>query len=167
MPFDLVGKAEYCDRKREARLCANVRNCAIAGVLLSALVGCGKSDGRLKVYPVNGTVTVKGQPAKGAKIMINSTDAARRGPGMPMPTGTVVDDGSFTLNSYASGDGAPAGEYNVAIVWPEPVKRPNPNIPDAPPARDRLNGKYSVPDSSGLKASVREEPTELPPFELP
>ena len=167
MPLGLIGKAEPFDKKRQARIFATARKCAIAAPLLSAIVGCGKGDGRLKVYPVHGTVTVKGQPAKGAKIMLNSTDAARRGPGMPMPTGTVKEDGSFALNSYASGDGAPAGDYDVAIVWPEPGKRSNPAILDAPPARDRLNDKYSVPDSSGLKVTVKEEPTELPPFELP
>lgn len=135
--------------------------------LLAAAMGCGADDDRLEVYPVSGSVTVKGKPAEGASVMFMPVDESLRGPGMPLPTGVVGADGRFQLRSYEPGDGAPAGEFYVAIVWPEPLPPTNPDSPEAPPARDRLNGRYAVPESSGLKATVQAGPNELPPFDLP
>jgi hypothetical protein len=136
-------------------------------VLLAAALGCGSDDGRLKVFPVTGTVTVKGKPADGAKVFLNPVDESRRGPGMPLPTGVAGSDGRFQLSSYAPNDGAPAGDYQVGIVWPEPEKPTTPTSPEAQPVRDRLNSRYAVPETSGLTATVEAGPTELKPFELP
>jgi hypothetical protein len=138
----------------------------LASSLLTAALGCGSDDGRLTVYPVTGAVNVGGKPAPGAKVFLNPVDETRRGPGMPMPTGTVGPDGKFKLNSYAEGDGAPAGDYHVAIVWPEKPKRSTTSL-EPPPLEDRLKNRYAVPDASGLTATVKEGPTDLPPFELP
>jgi hypothetical protein len=109
---------------------------------------------------------VKGKPAEGANVVLFPTDPSLQGAGKPLPTGTTGPDGKFVLSSYEPNDGAPAGVYQVTIVWPEEVKS-NPNNPETPPTRDRLNSRYAVPEQSGLTATIEEGPTELKPFELP
>jgi len=85
------------------------------------------------------------------------------------PSAIVQADGSYELKSFVLDDrtlkdGAPAGQYQVSCVWypPDLQKYVNAMLP----LPDRLNGKYSDPKSSGLKAEIREQATELPPFEL-
>ena len=136
-----------------------------ASLLLVVVGGCG-GDNRVKLYPATGSVTVKGRPAEGAQVVLFPADESLRRAGNPMPTGLVGADGKFALGSYGPGDGAPAGEYQVTIVWPEEVKT-DPNNPERPPARDRLNSRYAAPGQSGLTATIEAGPTELPPFELP
>lgn len=139
---------------------------SIAVCLLAISSGCGGGDGRAKLYPVTGSVIVKGQPAEGAEVVFFPADESLRGTGHPMPNGLVGPDGKFALGSYGPGDGAPAGEYQITIVWPEEVKI-NPNNPETPPARDRLKDRYAAPAQSGLTATIEAGPTELKPFDLP
>lgn len=135
--------------------------------MLFAACGCGgQVDGRVAVYPVTGTVTVKGQPAEGAEVVLFVVGEALRGPEHPLPTGVVGPDGKFTLGSYGIGDGAPAGEYQVTIVWPD-VDKAADSGREASSPRDRLKDRYAVPSQSGLTATVEAGPTELPPFKLP
>src|SRR5690606_6356929 len=115
---------------------------SFAVCLLAISSGCGGDD-RVKLYPAAGSVTVKGQPAEGAEVVLFAVDESLRGPGNPLPNGVVGPDGKFSLGSYGVGDGAPTGEYQVTIVWPEEVKA-SPNNPERPPARDRLNSRYAV-----------------------
>lgn len=137
----------------------------IIGCLLAVSLGCGGDD-RVKLYPVTGIVTVKGQPAEGAQVVLFLADESLRGGGHPLPSGVTGPDGTFSLSSFKPNDGAPAGDYQVTIVWPEEVKI-NPNNPETPPARDRLKDRYAAPAQSGLTATVEAGPTELKPFELP
>src|SRR5262249_46886055 len=37
------------------------------------------------------------------------------------PVGRVGADGRFRLSTYLTGDGAPAGDYTVLVVWPGPA----------------------------------------------
>lgn len=139
----------------------------VVGCLLIALCGCGDSDDRrLAVYPVTGKVTVKGQPAEGAEVVFVTADEALRGPGHPLPTGIAGPDGNFKLSSYAVNDGAPAGEYEVTIVWPAMAKEEEAGA-ESQSTGDRLKSRYAAPGHSGLKATVDASPTELPPFDLP
>jgi hypothetical protein len=39
-------------------------------------------------------------------------------PQAPRPFGTAGADGSFGLTTSRPGDGAPAGEYRVTVIWP-------------------------------------------------
>lgn len=137
-------------------------------VLLAAFVlslvacGCGGStDNRTPVFPVKGKVTVAGKPAERAQVVFHPL--ADAGPNTPRPTGTVGSDGTFTLSTYTEGDGAPAGEYAVAIVWPESASATG---GDADTGGDRLGGRYANPKTSGLKATVAEGRPDLPPFAL-
>src|SRR5262245_37962723 len=75
--------------------------------------GCGSSD--LPV-PVSGKVTVDGVPVGNAGIVFHPKD----GKGRPASAETA-DDGTYRLTTFKSGDGALKGEYQVSLVWEEPV----------------------------------------------
>jgi len=144
------------------RLVSNVRQRSLAALLLAAIAGCG--DDRLDVYPVSGKVLVQGKPAAGAEVIFYTQEEELRKPGVPIPKGEVAEDGSFSLTSYEPDDGAPAGEYAVTVVWNQVVVA-DPD-PESRVERDRLNGRYADPETSGLTATVAEDDNELPPFEL-
>jgi hypothetical protein len=127
--------------------------------------GCSETDdGRLQVYPVSGKVTVNGQPVEGAEVVFYGATPDLTGPGTPAPVGTTDANGEFRLRSYDPEDGAPAGKFNVTVIWREPIP-PNADREMYQP-KDRLQGRYSDPKKSGLTATVEEGGGELPPFEL-
>ncbi|MBX6312451.1 MAG: hypothetical protein IRY99_05955 [Isosphaeraceae bacterium] len=130
---------------------------------LAALVigSCGRDDGRLPVYPVEGQVLHRGQPAEGALIVFHPLD--NPDPEASRPNGRVVADGSFRLGTYEAEDGAPAGRYAVTVFWPGAPSGPDAD-PDLQP--DRLRGRYGNPHASPWQVQVREGPNELEPFQL-
>ena len=70
-------------------------------------------------------------------------------------------DGTFTLTTYAAGDGAPEGGYQVLLLWPAEAKEG-----EEEPEPDRLLGWYDVARSK-LTVRVRAGENDLPPFNLP
>ena len=74
------------------------------------------------------------------------------------PSGEIGPDGTFSVMTGGSGDGAPAGEYKLRIETPQrqPAKNKKPLIPP----------KYQDEDSSGLVVTVRAEPNHLEPIRL-
>jgi hypothetical protein len=112
-------------------------------VAVGLLSGCARST-RKPVFPVRGTVLVNGQPAKGAKLFFNPVETD---PEALAPFGVADDKGSFSLTTYDSFDGAPAGRYVVVVRW------------------RGLKG-YDNPKTSKLTATVEKKPNELPPLEI-
>ncbi|MCC9601302.1 carboxypeptidase regulatory-like domain-containing protein [Stieleria sp. JC731] len=133
------------------------RACSLVAAILIACSGCEK-DQSIPVHPAQGTLTVNGQPATGAIVGLHpiSGDFDERG---TRPAGQVKADGAFTLSSFAKGDGAPAGQYNVSIFWPQ-----HPEHTD--PGEDRLMGKYAKPESSGVSIQIKEGSNMLEPIVL-
>jgi len=144
---------DVCDAVRRAPVV-----CAALAVL--SAVGCGTKGPTL--YPVRGQVVFDGKPAAGATLVFHpAAGDSKSADRPPTPTRTVQADGSFTLATYPYGDGAPAGEYRVAIVWLDRSKAgSDASIPNRLPAR------YGNADTSGLKATVNAGPTDLQPFQL-
>lgn len=118
--------------------------------------GCQRSP--VKLYPVQGKVFFRGQPAAGAQVVFQP--AGQEAYVGPRPAATVDDQGTFVLRTEPYGEGAPAGEYHVLISWYPPNAREQEN------PRNRLPAKYCDPTQPLLKATVKEEPTTLPPFQL-
>ncbi|EAQ81827.1 carboxypeptidase-like regulatory domain-containing protein [Blastopirellula marina] len=77
-------------------------------LLLIAAIQLGCSGGGLQ--PLQGTVTLDGQPLADAAISFSPVTGGRPA------TGKTDADGQFTLASYTAGDGLPAGSYKVTIV---------------------------------------------------
>jgi hypothetical protein len=138
---------------------------AVASLALLMLSGCAsEDDGRMQVYPVSGTVKVGGQPVEGAEVVFYGATPGLRGKGTIPPEGETDANGVFRLTSYEPNDGAPAGQFKVTVRWPEPI--PADADQEMYQPKDRLKGKYSDPETSGLTVEVPEGGGELPPFEL-
>jgi hypothetical protein len=131
----------------------------LAVVFLLGTTGCGGSgpySGTL--YPVKGQVLLAdGKPLTGGSVQF----IPKRG-GLPA-SGKIESDGTFTLKSLKTREGAAPGEYKVRI---EPssellVKkgRKAQRLPFA--------SKYREYDGeTGLTATIPAEPTQLEPFRL-
>jgi hypothetical protein len=131
---------------------------ATAACLL--LAGCG--DGgppKPELYRVTGTVTYKGHPVPGAKVMF-------LGDGKSPPSVGITDDaGNFTLSSLA-GSGAVAGKHTVAIVKNtdaepadtmmsmEEAAAAARNPPKRPAEGSLIPAKYGNAATSGLEFEV-------------
>jgi hypothetical protein len=131
----------------------------IAGLLAAVLAGCGRSDSlpSYQVYEVKGKVLL----ADGKPLDAGFITFVPKGDLPVTPSGAIGPDGSFSLNTGGSGDGAPAGDYKVRVEAPQlppaPSKsRKKPSIPQ----------KYTDEDSSGLVITVRAQNNELEPIVL-
>jgi hypothetical protein len=128
---------------------------AVIAMLSFGLVGCSKSEGT-PVYPVTGKlVGADGKGIPHATVIFHPTNGDASS---PKPRATTATDGTFSLTSHNTGDGAPAGNYRVTVeLWLNSGKGD-----DAP--TNRLPQKYAKPDESGFTATVNTSPTELQPF---
>ncbi len=105
---------------------------AVLGLLGAFLSGCSGSNenGQLPTVSVRGTVKIDGKPSNRAMLQlfpVSSTGAAAPAPapvsadgkapppGPPGASGTVQDDGTYRLQTYAPDDGVPKGTYSVSI----------------------------------------------------
>lgn len=133
----------------------------VLAVVFVATSGCADSEVRVAVYPVSGQVFYDGRPAAGVSVYLAPTSAPTV-PEVPAnPHGVTGPDGRFTLTTYAPGDGAAAGGYQVLLMWLPPVK-------DGEEAEesDRLLGWYG-PVHSKLTVLVVPGGNAIPPFKLP
>lgn len=126
-------------------------------LVLFLLIGCGKKQDRVAVYPVTGKVTFQGKPAANAFVAFHPAGGTE---GSRVPASGHVDDaGVYRLTTFESNDGAPAGEYIVTVIWTTLVD-------ESESGPDRLNGKFATPAKSSLRATVNTAPTEIPTIDL-
>lgn len=132
------------------------------GILAVGCAGCGSTDGGVKpvtVYPVKGAVVLAdGKPLSGGKVYFVPKDGALTA------EGKIGPDGTFTLETGGSGDGAPLGDYKVRVE-PEDTSV----LAGKKAARGKTLPyaiKYLDEDGSGLVATVKAEPNTLEPFRL-
>ncbi|MEM9703196.1 MAG: hypothetical protein AAF907_12205, partial [Planctomycetota bacterium] len=137
--------------------------------------GCGGEDfgkdGDVAVFPTSGTVTVDGLPAVGAVVTFHPRGGPLAGAEKVIPSGRVDETGAFRLTTYADQDGAPEGDYAVAVSWPDPNWRPTDGGPPGDGTGgsrrerrpDLLDGAYTNPEKSGLRATVGGSETTLEP----
>jgi hypothetical protein len=143
--------------------------CPASAVLITvvvsfALTGCG--DGQIARYPVKGTVLVDGKPVAGALVIYCPVE----GPPELMrerPYGRTDAQGVYELRTLEPGDGAPAGKYNIMVRWlTGGSDSENRGDDRGSPVTDRLGGRYTNPETSGLSYTVVEGPNEAPPLQL-
>jgi hypothetical protein len=130
----------------------------VAG-LWAGLTGCGSSDSlpALPVYEVTGKVLLSnGKPLEGGWISF-----VPKGDLTVTPSGPIGPDGTFSLVTGGSGNGAPLGDYKVRIEAPQFQQAPSRSKKRSP-----FPTKYSDEDSSGIIVSVRAEANRLEPIRL-
>lgn len=118
--------------------------------------GCGESW-KAKTYPAAGRVTVNGAAPEGARVHLHpiSRQVDQRN---SSPWGVVQKDGTFTLSTYETGDGAPPGDYKVTLRWPFE--------PDKPDLGDRLGYAFMKPETSRWQVTIKDGDNQLPPIEV-
>jgi len=131
-------------------------------------VGCSPDEPNLKpVFPVKGSLFVDGQPASGAIVRFHPLPiASEKSPGL-VSRGKVGPEGTFQLTTYNTDDGAPEGEYAVAVFWPGKRTGKNKDDEDSsdlPP--DRLGMRFNNPANSKIKVQVAAPGTQLERFDL-
>ncbi len=141
-----------------------MRLAVLLACVFVTLPGCG--GGGSTAVPAGGTVTVKGQPAGGALVVFHPK--APGGDTGPKPVATTSPDGTFTLTTSASGDGAPPGDYGVTVVWPGKGKDAKLALgSEGSAAPDQLGGRYGDPRAPKLTATVTAGGPNRFTFELP
>jgi hypothetical protein len=132
------------------------------GIIWSALLiaGCSGSSDAPEVAPVSGTLTVGGKPRGDLNVMFYP-----EGGGRPA-TGITADDGTFTLTTFNTGDGAPIGTCKVAVTGGAGAQMGETGPPMPGQAgyeefmkaeAEKIDPKYSDPEKSGLVYTVTED----------
>lgn len=126
---------------------------ATAVAWLSCLLGvsgCGPQtrEGELPVYPITGTVLVDGKPMEGIQVALHNVKGVDR-EHTTYPQGFTGAQGQVEISTYASGDGAPEGEYRVTFVF-----KPYDPLSHSFSGEDRLGGKYGDSEKSTIKLIV-------------
>lgn len=133
---------------------------AVFAVLLASvcLAGCDE-DWHAATHPVSGKVTVNGAAASGAVVTLyplgEKIDVRNS-----RPWAITAPNGSFQLQTYEAGDGAPTGDYDITVTWPLDVKKMELAMVD------QLDGQFSRPEKSLWTAHVHEGDNELPPIDI-
>jgi hypothetical protein len=133
---------------------------AIVCWLLANVAGCFSGD--QPAYPVEFKVFVKGKPAVGATVVLHPAGNLEN----PIkPSGKVDDTGTVRLSSFGEGDGAPAGDYRVTIVWFDITSSSEQAV--IIKGDDKLKGRYSRPDTpTAPRITVQKQTNQLPPLDL-
>ena len=82
----------------------------VVGALFSATVGCGEPAGDAPV-PVTGKVIYQDQPVEGARVTFHNTAKT----GGRSASGRTAADGTFSLTTNKTDDGALPGDYTITI----------------------------------------------------
>jgi hypothetical protein len=118
------------------------------------LAGCSGTNSNQATYEVKGKVLLaNGKPLNSGRVTFVGAQGL-----LPEVSGEIQQDGSFTLTTRSSGDGAVPGNYKVRI---EPEGRKN-----ARTGKIGFPPKYVDEDSSGIRVTVLPEPNRLDPFTL-
>jgi hypothetical protein len=122
-----------------------------------SLVGCGGSGSlpSLQVYEVKGKVLLAdGKPLTGGWVYFVPKDGLA-----VTPSAQIDPDGTFSVVTGGSGNGAPAGDYKVRIEAPQFQRDPKTK-------KGIFAFKYTDEDSSGIQVTVKPEVNQLEAFQL-
>lgn len=138
----------------------------LAFIFLSVVlsIGCGDSINQ-KTYPVTGEVRLGGKPFKGLTVVLRPVDKTnfKR---QEIPQGITDENGKFSVHTYTTNDGAPAGDYKIGIALMQPLDDEGGDQVKRDPNQPIVPIKYADPETSGLKATVDKKATVLPTIEL-
>ena len=118
-------------------------HCGLGLLLLTMAVGCGGGATGPELFPVEGTVTMDGQPLANAWVVFYPESKDRPS------KGTTDANGHYTLQWASSGAGAVAGKHKVFIGTKQDVDAEGNEVPDA---KETVPAKYN--DETELSAQV-------------
>jgi hypothetical protein len=136
----------------------------------AAAASCSRGEERVPTFPVQGELFVGHQPAEGATVILRPNSAAEETAAAVwtsgFPRATVQSGGAFTVGTYESSDGAPAGEYVILVQWPTVQVDHETSESTAEGIDDRLQGRYLDPQKSRHRVVIKQEPNDLGRIEL-
>lgn len=88
-------------------------SCAVLGVLVLTLAGCGSSD--FPVASVTGVVLCDGKPVPGALVFFEPQQEGDNAMVGKTGLGVANDLGEFSVRTYGSNDGAVVGKHKVKV----------------------------------------------------
>jgi hypothetical protein len=123
----------------------------------TSVTGCSNSQALpvLTVYEVKGKVLL----ADGKPLADGSIYFVPKGDLTVTPSGRIGTDGSFSIVTGGSGEGAPAGDYKIRVESPLSQATQKAKKPLYP-------FKYTDEDSSGIVITVKPEANQLEPIVL-
>jgi hypothetical protein len=131
----------------------------VALLLVVLLAGCGKKNGWLDTYQVKGVVQVDGKPAAQVHISMHPKKVSDE---RPFVCSAQSDEkGEFVMSTFVTGDGVPAGEYDVTFTWPL-RKNPISTLWEG----DKLKGRYADKAKAVHQVTIEKKAQELEPFKL-
>ena len=133
-------------------------SCVIGSFAGLALLcnGCGsapKDPNRKPVVRVAGKVLVDGKPVKDVRVEFHSADPTHID--NVESSGKTDAYGAFRMMTYATGDGAPKGDYVVTFELKAGNYEP-----------DQLKNLYNDPKTSTFKVTVADKSLQLEPYDL-
>jgi hypothetical protein len=131
----------------------------IALPLVFLLTGCGTKHGWLDTYKVKGVVHVDGKPAAGVHLAMHPKTVSDKRPFVC--SAESDENGEFAMTTFVTGDGMPAGEYDVTFTWPL-RKNPISTLWEG----DKLKGRYADKAKAVHQVTVEKKAQELEPFKL-
>ena len=129
------------------------------------LAGCGSDNLQQPTYPATGKVTFGGKPVAGAMVVFHPVDKSKF-KWEELPQAVTNEQGEYSLFTYSSNDGAPAGDYTVGIAL-VPVADEGEDQVKLEKNRMILPLRFADPNTSDLKAKVETKATVIPTFDLP
>jgi len=117
----------------------------MATLMVALEAGCGPS--RPALLPAEGVVTLDGKPLANAALIFQPKAGGRPA------SGRTDASGRFSMGTFASKDGVLPGEHTVTIMAVENVGPP-PKPGSQAEVRWVTPKRYSLPDASGLSATV-------------
>jgi len=124
--------------------------------------GCGKKG--IPLYPASGKLLMGGKPAAGVFVIFAPVDPGQDDQ-ISRPHATTEEDGSYALTTRELGDGGPAGEYRVILIY-EPLT--SPGLTRREKKTIRIDSRYAKAETTPLRARIEPGPGNvIPPFEVP
>jgi hypothetical protein len=121
------------------------------GLAATICAGCSSSDGP-QLAPVEGVVTLDGQPLPAASILFQPDAGGRPA------TGLSDDQGRFTMQTFEAGDGAHVGMNKVSVAK-QAVTAPKRKLEEGEfeDVKFVTPVKYASPNTSGLSVDVQPD----------
>ena len=146
-------------KKNSMTRCGELWIASLCGLALS-LTGCSETNSQLPVFPVQGTVLLKGKPLANALVALHPVDTSD--PRATSCRATTDANGRFTISTYTANDGAPKGDYKATVELYQlkgsgSSLEPGPNV---------LPVKYSLSTTTSLTVRVAEGTNNSPTIEL-
>lgn len=125
------------------------------GLSFAATLGCSTQGPQMA--PVSGVVLMNEQPVAGAAVLFMPDESG------PAASGTTDAQGKFHLTTSRPSDGAVIGSYRVTVtlketsgIATEPGGLSGEIAPGGVKEKWIVPQRYSVPDTSGLRATVEK-----------